>query len=316
VSKVEQVNSVEKRQLLQSYNSVSNVRGLIDLVVHWGAIILVFCAVYYTQSVLLGLLAVPIIAGLQNSLASLAHETFHYKVFTSRKLNSITGGFLYSYPLGVPFQNYRKRHLEHHRNVGYRNDPDWGNYQGRQFESVSSVYGFFASKLLGSYLFVNVYTLLSGKNPPMLLEGQAESSTKDLVYLAVTQLVLLALVSIFFSWWMYFVFWLLPLVTLTAFLIGVRAYLEHNDPDEDSGVDVRLFDYRPNWLEHFFISPCHFHLHAIHHAFPAVPHYRLDAMKAELGQRGIDYPCQDRAGYIECFFAQVKKLGAASRAPF
>lgn len=310
---MKQVSSTDKQQLLQAYNSVSNIRGLCDLVLHWGAIILVFSAVYYTESIFLGCLAIPIIAGLQNSLASLAHETFHYKVFTSRRLNSLVGGFLYSYPLGLPFESYRKRHLEHHRNVGYRNDPDWGNYQGRQFESVSAVYRFFIGKLLGAYLFINVYTLLSGKNPPILMEGQTESPTRDLAYLAVTQLALLALVSLFFSWWMYFVFWLLPLVTLTAFLIGVRAYLEHNDPDEDSGVDVRLFDYRPNWLEHFLISPCHFHLHAIHHAFPAVPHYRLYAMKAELGERGISYPCQDRPGYVQCFFAQLKKLGVDSR---
>jgi fatty acid desaturase len=309
------VSSVEKQQVIQTYNSISNWRGLLDLAAHWGAIILVFCAVYYTQNILVAFLSFLIIAGLQNSLASLAHETFHYKVFTTRKLNSFVGGFLYSYPLGVPYQSYRKRHLEHHRNVGNRSDPDWGNYQGPQYESASTVYKFFLRKLLGAYMFANVFSLLTRKNPPMLMEQQAESPVKDFVFLAVTQLVLFALISVFFSWWMYFVFWLFPTFTLTSFLIGVRAYLEHNDPDEESGVDVRLFDYQPNWLEHFFISPCHFHLHAIHHAFPAVPHYRLAALKRELAGKGIAYPCQDRPGYIQCFFTQVKKLSKDVRIP-
>lgn len=307
MSGMEQAINNERQQLLQDYNRISNMRGLLDLVLHVGGVILVFSTIYYSQSVLVGFLGFLIIAGLQNSLASLAHETFHYKVFTNRKLNWLVGGFLYSYPLGVPYLNYRKRHLEHHRKVGHRNDPDWGNYQGSQFESESAVYRFFLSKLFGAYLFVNMFSLFTGRKPPMLEGGEDEVSVKDLACLVLTQLVLLALISLFFSWWMYFVFWLLPTVTLTSFLIGVRAYLEHNDPDEESGADPRLFDYRPNWLEHFFISPCHFHLHAIHHAFPAVPHYRLEAMKDELSGRGIDYPRHDRPGYIQSFFEQVRK---------
>lgn len=309
------LDSSEKQQLLQVYNRISNLRGFFDLVLHWGAIILVFYAVHTTQSIPVGILAILIIAGLQNSLASLAHETFHNKVFTSRKLNTLVGSFLYSYPLGIPYENYRKRHLEHHREVGYPSDPDWGNYQGPQFGSVAAVYRFFIARLFGAYLFVNAFSILSGRNPPILLEKQEQSPNRDLALLALTQVVLFALVAVAFAWWMYFIFWILPLVTLTSFLIGVRAYLEHNDPDEESGLAVRLFDYSPNWLEHFLISPCHFHLHAIHHAFPAVPHYRLGAMKAELAAREIAYPCQDRAGYIRCFFAQVRKLSLEFRTP-
>ena len=301
------------KQLVLAYSRISNVRGLVDLALHWGSIILVLYAVYYFQSILLAMVAFPLIAGLQNSLASLAHETFHCKAFTSRKLNSIVGSFLYSYPLGVPYQSYRKRHLEHHREVGYRSDPDWDNYQGPQFGSTARIYRFFISKLFGAYLFVNVFTLLGGEKPPILSEGQQEETTREVIYLALTQLALFALFALFLSWWMYVVLWLLPLVTLTSFLIGTRAYLEHNDPDEDSGVDVRLFDYSPGWLQHFFISPCHFHLHAVHHAFPAVPHYRLDAMKAQLAQRDIAYPGQDRPGYIQVFFSQARKRNTESR---
>ncbi len=302
------MSAVEKQQIIQAYNRISNWRGFLDLAVHWGAILLVFYAVYHTQSILLAILAMLIIAGLQNSLASLGHETFHYKVFTTRRLNSIVGGFFYSYPLGVPYQNYRQRHLEHHRSVGTRVDPDWGNYQGRQYESAPAVYRFFLGKLFGAFLVVNILALVTRKTPPMLMEKQDESPAREFALVAVTQLVLFALISVCFSWWMYFVFWLLPLFTLTSTLIGVRAWLEHNDPDEESGPDVRLFDYHPNWLEHFLISPCHFHLHAIHHAFPAVPHYRLAALKRELAEKQISYPCQDRPGYIRSLFSQLAKI--------
>jgi hypothetical protein len=31
-------------------------------------------------------------------------------------------------------------------------------------------------------------------------------------------------------------------------------------------------------------------------------------LKRELAEKDIAYPCQDRPGYIQCFFLQVKKL--------
>ena len=302
------MSSNEKQKIVQQYNRVSNVRGFLDLAVHWGSIVLIFSAIYHSQSVLIGIIALPIIAGLQNSLGSLAHETFHHKVFTARTLNTFVGRFFYSYPLGVPYESYRRRHLDHHRKVGQRDDPDWGNYQGSQFESRSDVYRFFTSKLFGAYLLVNVLATIGGKQPPLLEGNRDKSPVTDVAFLVLTQLILFALVAIFFTWWMYIVFWLVPVVTLTSFLIGMRAYLEHNDPNGDSGIDGRLFDYSPGALEHFLVSPCHFHLHAIHHAFPAVPHYRLESMKKELGQYGISYPCQNRSGYVQSFFTQLKKL--------
>ncbi len=302
------MSHTEEKALVRRYNAISNLRGATDLALHWGAIVFLFWAVHSTQSVVVGIVAALFIAGLQNSLASLAHEACHYKIFTPRGLNSIVGGFLYSYPLGLPYISYRKRHLEHHRMVGDPGDPDWDNYQGPQFASKGRVYTFYVMRILGAYLVVNVLTVLSGRRPPVLQDHKRDNPTRDLVYLALTQAALFGLIAFAFSWWMYFALWLLPLVTLTSFLVGFRAFLEHNHPDETSGVEERLFDYNPNFVEAFFFSPCNFHLHAIHHAYPAVPHYRLRRMKGELAEKGIAYPCEDRPGFVTTFFRQVNKL--------
>ncbi len=304
------MSKTEERALVQHYNAISNVRGLTDLLLHWGAIIFLFWAVHTTQSVWVGIIAFILIAPLQNALASLAHEAYHYKIFTSKPLNTFVGGFLYNYPLGLPYISYRKRHMEHHRRVGNTDDPDWGNYQGPQFESKGRLYAFYTMRVFGAYLVVNVLTVLSGKRPPVLQDHKQEDPTRDLLYLAITQATLFGLIALFFSWWMYFVFWALPLVTLTSFLVGFRAYLEHNHPDgADADIADRLFDYHPNAIEHFFLSPCNFHLHAIHHAYPAVPHYRLLEMKRELGEKGIAYPCEDRPSFVTTFFRKANTLG-------
>lgn len=303
-----QASNSEERALVQRYNAISNARGLADLVLHWGAIIVLFWAVHATQSVWVGIAAFVLIAPLQNGLASLAHEAYHHKIFTNRPLNTFVGSFLYSYPLGLPYISYRKRHMEHHRRVGHSDDPDWGNYQGPQFESKGALYGFYAMRVLGAYLFANVLTVLRGRRPPVLQDHKKEDPTRDLLYLGITHIILFALIALAFSWWLYFVLWALPLVTLTSFLVGFRAYLEHNHPSAGAVVDERLFDYHPNVVEAFFVSPCNFHLHAIHHAYPAVPHYRLLQMKRELGEKGIAYPCEDRPSFLGTFFRKADAL--------
>lgn len=298
----------EEQALVSKYNDISNLRGVADLTFHWGLIGLMFWWVHTTQSILVGLVALVVIASLQNGLASMAHEAFHFKVFKTKRLNSLAGSYLCSYPLGLPYETYRKRHLDHHRKVGQADDPDWGNYQGEQFESAAAVYRFYLGKLLGTYLVVNVLSTLSGNKPPVLETSSSADSSSDVVSLGMTQAVLFTLIAVLFDWWLYFLLWALPIITVTSFLISFRAWLEHNHSDENSEMGQRLFDYKPNALEHFMVSPCHFHLHAIHHAYPAVPHYRLKAMKREMADRGISYPCIDREGYLKAFREKVSAL--------
>ena len=58
-------------------------------------------------------------------------------------------------------------------------------------------------------------------------------------------------------WWAYLVLWVWPLTGPASVFIAIRAFAEHASEDDDAPVDERLYDFSPNPLEAFFLSPCH-----------------------------------------------------------
>ena len=98
-------------------------------------------------------LAILVIGGRQNALATLAHEGWHGLLFSSRGLNHLVGAWLYSYPVGILYYHDRDRHLRHHREVGHDYDPDWINYTSRHRETRGRVLWYLASLLFGRLLF-------------------------------------------------------------------------------------------------------------------------------------------------------------------
>jgi fatty acid desaturase len=104
---------------------------------------------------------------------------------------------------------------------------------------------------------------------------------------------------------------------VASFCNYVRAFVEHSvvesgaAADEDVPVERRLRDYSPGLLEAAWFSPCHFQFHALHHAYPSIPHYRLPAARASAAADGR-YPFTVAPGYVR---ALREHLGRLPRRP-
>ena len=120
----------------------------------------------------------------------------------------------------------------------------------------------------------------------------------EMLAVAAAQLLLLAAFSAFGRPWEYVLLWILPLATVANFLVSLRAFVEHATARPDAPGDARLYDFAPGPLQRFLVSPCLFHLHALHHAYPGVPWYRLPALRRALAERGIGYAGQPRPDYV------------------
>lgn len=303
------------RVRLKPYLELSNLRAGLDLALHWGALLASFAFAHAVGHPAAYALAIVGIAGLQNAMASLSHEAWHQKTFTYRPANDWVGAWLYSYPIGLPFFHDRRRHLQHHQRVGDPSDPDWPNYSDDARETAPRLLFWLFGKLVGMHLVTSLWTaIVRGK--PQIDVGDAEDSAgpstqREMACVFVAQLVLFAGFAVFSAWWEYVVLWLFPLATGTAFLISTRAFLEHGHTEADASAEARLGDFDTNAVGHFFLSPCHFHLHALHHAHPGVPHYRLPELKRQLAEpEGLGYPGVQRPGYL----AVLREHLAARRA--
>lgn len=307
------------REIRDAHAVLSDARGVRDAVVTWGALALVIAVAHAAAHPLVYFAAAAVIGGLQHALVNLAHEAWHRLCFRSRAFNDAVGAWLYSYPIGVPFHHDRARHLRHHRRVGAPDDPDFVNYTNRGRVPPARLYAYLAGRLLGSQLLATAKSVLVDRQPRIALEdasGEASESAArgELLRIAVVQLGLLGAFAAGGRWWEYFVLWLGPLATFAAFYVAVRAFVEHAAPTDEVAVAERLNDFSPGPVERFLISPVDFHHHALHHAHPGVPHFRLAALRDALDAAGERWPGARRGGYVTALREHVARVRAGGGA--
>jgi fatty acid desaturase len=290
-------------------------KALQDTLLVWGVIAIAMAGAHFVDRASAYILAIVVIGGRQNALATLAHEGWHGLLFSSRRLNHIVGAWLYSYPLGILYYHDRDRHLRHHREVGHDYDPDWINYTSRGRESRGRVLGYLASLLFGRLLFSTLLNFVTRGRPRIGVEPAGKEDRPgvfgELFRVGLCQAALFGLMT-FAShhWWSYPLLWMLPLATVAGFFANFRALIEHVTARDDVAPDDRLRDIEAGPIERFFISPSHFHYHALHHAYPSIPHYNLARGKeAYMVQFGI-YPFTVRKGYTRALLAHLRELRA------
>lgn len=262
------------------------------------------------------MLTAVLIGGLQHGLINLAHDAWHRLCYKNKRLNDLVGGRFYCYPPGMPYYNDRHRHWAHHRLVGRHEDPDRVNYRNEGRVPLGRLVIFLLGRLLGVQLFVTAYHAVFRREARITVESAA--TTRDMpsamgewARVAVCQLVIFGVFASVAPWWSYFVLWVWPIASFASMFIAIRAFAEHAAEDH-AEVEDRLYDFSPNIIEAYFLSPNNFYYHALHHAYPNVPHYRLKLFRQALREHGHSYPGQDTGGYLS-FLIREGWVGLTSR---
>lgn len=313
--------AADLRPFRREFSRVSNVRGAIDLVAYWSAIVGLFAFAHWLCHPLGYLFAVIAIAGLQHALINLQHDAWHYLCFRPRRWNDAVAAWFYAYPVGMPYHHERRRHLAHHHLVGTPEDPDWVTYSNAGRVPGAKLIRFLLGRLFGSLLLGIVSSVLLRGRPRVGATGGPErgpSLTAEYGAAILCQFVLLAAFWAAGRWWEYFVLWALPIATFTSLFVSLRGFLEHAHAEDAADKVERLFDFQPTWLERYFVAPCHFYLHALHHAFPTIPHGRLRSAKRHLLSQGYCYPGRDEGTYTAYLVGHLsrlarRQLGTANR---
>jgi beta-carotene ketolase (CrtW type) len=283
----------------------------------WGVIVAALVAAQMAGRWWAYVAAALVVASRQSALSNLAHEAWHGLCFVPRPLNNGVGAWLYAYPVGIPFHHDRRRHLAHHRRVGFRDDPDWVNYSNTDRESRARLIRFLAGRLLGSLLLSTVWSVFARQRPRIAIGGGSGdiSVRAEWLRVAACQAVLAVAGTVWLGVWAYPLLWLLPLSTVAAFCTVVRAFVEHSTEDDEAPIEDRLRDYTPGPIEAAWFSPCHFHFHALHHAHPSIPHYRLPAAKAATTAAAGRYPFATAPGYLRSLAAHLRRLPDRGSSP-
>lgn len=230
----------------------------------------------------LATLGVWLVAIGQHRLSGLAHDASHGTLFRNRLANELASDLLLMFPIVAMTQTYRSAHLGHHRHVNDpRLDPDLvrlNTPKPRRFPiSHARFVGEYVVKALWpptilAYLFgrakaANVGDPSSAPRAPYRLK--VARSLRGTYWLA-----LVATVGLLGAWPVFWLFWVLPLLTAYPLLMQLREIAHHsNAPDDGDLTNSRVF--RVNPLLSAAIFPYGQAFHVTHHLFMSVPHRRV-----------------------------------------
>ncbi|MGI9455199.1 MAG: fatty acid desaturase family protein [Aeoliella sp.] len=220
----------------------------------------------------------------QTRLATLVHESSHYLLFKNRALNDVVANLFVVFPFFGKVSNYRIGHWGHHRNV---NDPEHDPDLLRLEKHHPREFPLSRWRFLWEYVILQ----LSPHKAFSYLKGRAEyvtftkkqdsvSDRGPLPNYVVTSLRVVYHLGLFgtliwFGWLHYFfLFWVLPLVTVYPASLFMREIAHHgNFPDNGDFTNSRV--YEGLWLEQQVFFPFGEWNHVLHHMFPTIPWHKM-----------------------------------------
>ncbi len=235
-------------------------------------------------------LLVVLVAVFQHRLSGLAHDASHGTLFRNRLANELVSDLFLMFPIVAMTQKYRVAHLGHHQFVNDpERDPDllrinhprphvfpvsktgfWGRYVFRALWPPSIL----------RYLFGRAWSAnVSGTDAPVI---RSVYRTRVVRCLRGTYwLSVLTAVHAVHAWPVFFLFWVLPLMTVYPFLMQLREIAHHsNAPDDGDLTNSRVFEVNPLLAAAVFPYGQAFHL--THHLFAMIPHFRVGQAHAIL----------------------------------
>ena len=243
--------------------------------------------------------AVVLIGIQQHALFVLAHDSAHYRLYETRWLNDAIGRFVGTIG-GVSMMSYRVIHRLHHNNLYGEVDPDialHGGYpRGKAYllkKLVKDVCGLTAFKTY-AYFFgnpaINANTQQAQRpldDTSAALRTAARRDRWGVVAFHLGAPIVALVIGGPVALAKFLVLWTLPLVTVIQPILRLRAVCEHGAVTD---LTSPLTAARTNLVgpfARFVMFPHHVNYHVEHHLFPAVPHYRLPQLHAELAERGV-----------------------------
>jgi fatty acid desaturase len=249
-----------------------------DIARCYGLISLAFLLLANCEFWWISFISFAVIGTQQYALFILGHDGIHSNLLYRREANDILTTTVLFAPLGTRVRSARTAHLAHHRLLGTAEDPD----RKLHIASNKATRGRFLFFLTGLATVPEALLriLPFAKNKT---HDQAPNRTNSLAALVARWPVVVAQAAIFiglaltFTWWTYFVFWVLPVYLMVFLPDEIRAFCEHTQPIlPDSAADGRrLITFVPNIFERILFSPMNMNYHAEHHLWQFIPYYNL-----------------------------------------
>lgn len=307
-SEIRERLSPEAKKQIQSMSGARPVRFLIECLVAWAVIVGAILVATIAHNVLVSILCIFIVATRQNVLGLLIHEQTHYCGFRGR-YGDLIANALAGYPLIVlSVENYAKVHLAHHQKFFTTEDPDFLRKNGKDWilpHKSAALLGLFLKDLVGLTLIRNI----KSKNVTVPDEQFRRRNPTPAWFKIGYFCIAAAILTVTHGWWVFLIYWVIPLVTVLQVLVRWGALCEHIYGVEDGLVEDTSPTIILSRLDYLLIPNLNFTLHPYHHYYPAVSFANLPKVHAIFDKEGLIREDLVFNGY----FAYLKFLFRGSR---
>jgi fatty acid desaturase len=211
-------------------------------------------------------LAVLVVGNRQHGLALLGHDGTHCTLSHNRALNEFLTNLLAWWPLLLTNGGYRALHTEHHLHLSTDRDPEIVHKKSRapQWDLPAPLTRIllYAAKDLAGYSIPDFWIIVRFSKPPR---------KADYLGLAAFHLAANALLLWAGLWWVS-ALWYGSLVTAFMMFFRLRLWIEHQGSDLAHRLDLKPW-------EAALLAPHLAWHHWEHHQWPAVPYWKLPALR-------------------------------------
>lgn len=221
------------------------------------------------------LISIVLLGARQLGLEVLNHDCAHSIFFRRRRVNELVGHWLCGGPMNTSLYGYRAYHLEHHRHVGTRQDPDLGIALAYP-APPDSLRRKLTRDLTGRTGVRDTWRKLRRLRP-----------LRNAPFL-VSHAVLLGVLTLAGAAWAYLLWWAAYLFVY-PFVTRLRFMGEHGVARDRLAADPRVNTCTTlvSWWERLLVAPNRVNFHVEHHLLAGVPLYNLPRLHRLLKQRGF-----------------------------
>ena len=223
-------------------------------------------------------LAVPVMANIQNRMYILHHEAAHRLLFSNRRANDLLGVNLIGWlPFGTGSHHYRRGHANHHRDEFGPNEPDFLLYAFYPIARAS-----FLRKFRRDATGVSAWRIIRPRFTGLLKRAYLGLSLRFFAGQAIVlTLFVLAGEPLLYLW-----IWLLPYLTIYQVTNRLRSIAEHGGMTRSSDRRDTTHHVEQRPLARLLMAPYGVGYHLAHHVDSGVPFRNLPKLHQALEAGG------------------------------
>lgn len=299
---------------LKDHHRLNEKKVIFDIVMVWLVIALALFMALTLQTWWATILAILIIGSRQHALGTLVHDGTHFTLFKNRVVNDLVCDVFCAFPIFISTRGFRIFHLTHHRYTRTEKDPEihaaaahpdyiWPKSKWGTFSTLfRDLVGINALSAVGNIFIWSDAPSLLGKSKEYwmskkLVPGIAEYldrtherfrlSPKLKLFIFSYYIILFTFLTVFGFWKIFLLYWVVPLVSVVAFLIRLRGMSEHNGLSLKTEIQSSRTTVWSNPIMGYLVTPFYVNYHLEHHLYPQVPYFHLKLLHEELMKKEL-----------------------------